>query len=257
MKKSVYTFGLLASSLVMLAVIPFLNQNNNSFLPNVKAQEYGTYDDDYDNSYSTYPTDDKKYECRTGPFEGFFVSSVEFCKHVKFDDKDRKDIRDRDNRTGTQGPPSPQGLQGPPGINGTTGATGPQGERGLTGATGATGAPGEDGIDGAQGPRGFNGTDGVNGTQGPQGIEGPAGPSEIPQSKIYTRLGLANPGTSVAACDENDPVISGGFFITNPPATLVNFAKMDFGFGVQGWFTAIRPAGETTVTTQVTCFNNP
>ena len=27
-----------------------------------------------------------KYECRTGPFEGFFVSSVEFCKHVKFDD---------------------------------------------------------------------------------------------------------------------------------------------------------------------------
>ena len=33
-----------------------------------------------------------KYECRTGPFEGFFVSSVEFCKHVKFDkDNDRKD----------------------------------------------------------------------------------------------------------------------------------------------------------------------
>ena len=27
--------------------------------------------------YSQYPTDDKKYECQTGPFEGFFVSSVE------------------------------------------------------------------------------------------------------------------------------------------------------------------------------------
>ena len=27
-----------------------------------------------------------KYECRTGPFEGFFVSSVEFCK-FKFDDR--------------------------------------------------------------------------------------------------------------------------------------------------------------------------
>ena len=42
--------------------------------------------------YSHYPTNDKKYECRTGPFEGFFVSSVEFCKHVKFDDNkdDRK-----------------------------------------------------------------------------------------------------------------------------------------------------------------------
>ena len=42
----------------------------------------------YDDSYSTYPTDDKKYECRTGPIEGFFVGSVEFCdaKH-KFDDR--------------------------------------------------------------------------------------------------------------------------------------------------------------------------
>ena len=51
-----------------------------------------TYGDN--NYYSQYPTDDKKYECRTGPFEGFFVSSVEFCKHIKFDD--RKDHR-RDN----------------------------------------------------------------------------------------------------------------------------------------------------------------
>ena len=50
----------------------------------------GYYDDNYygDNSYySQYPTDDKKYECRTGPFEGFFVSSVEFCKHVKLNDR--------------------------------------------------------------------------------------------------------------------------------------------------------------------------
>ena len=46
--------------------------------------------DNYGDSYSQYPTDDKKYECRTGPFEGFFVSSVEFCKHIKFDDKDKK-----------------------------------------------------------------------------------------------------------------------------------------------------------------------
>ena len=62
------------------------------------AQEYDKYSDSY---YSTYQTDDKKYECRTGPLEGFFVSSVEFCKHIKFDkDDDRKY-----NRTGTQGPP--------------------------------------------------------------------------------------------------------------------------------------------------------
>ena len=32
-----------------------------------------------------------KYECRTGPFEGFFVSSVEFCKFNKFDN-DKDDI---------------------------------------------------------------------------------------------------------------------------------------------------------------------
>ena len=49
------------------------------------AQEYDEYGD---SSYSKYPTDDNKYQCRTGPFEGFFVSSVEFFKHVKFDVKD-------------------------------------------------------------------------------------------------------------------------------------------------------------------------
>src|SRR5215208_4589711 len=108
MRKSVFTFGLLASSLVMLSAIPLFNNNNNTV---AMAQEYDKYRDSY---YSQYPTDDKKYECRTGPFEGFFVSSVEFCKHIKFDDKDdnRKDNR-VDNRTGTQGPPGPAGPQGP------------------------------------------------------------------------------------------------------------------------------------------------
>ena len=119
MHKSALTFGLLASSLVMLAIMPFLNQNNS--FSNVMAQEYDKYGD---SSYSQYPTDDKKYECRTGPFEGFFVSSVEFCKHVKFDDKkDRKD-NSRDNQTGTQGPPGPAGPQVPPGEVGQDGEQG-------------------------------------------------------------------------------------------------------------------------------------
>jgi hypothetical protein len=92
------------------------------------------------NSYSEYKTKDKKYECRTGPFEGFFVGSVEFCdaKHDKKDkDKDRDRDRD-DNRTGTQGPAGPQGPigpagpQGPPGPNGTQGIPGPQGPPGNT-----------------------------------------------------------------------------------------------------------------------------
>jgi hypothetical protein len=126
MKKSVYTFGLLASSLVMLSVMPLLNNNNITAM----AQEYDKYRDSY---YSQYPTDDKKYECRTGPFEGFFVSSVEFCKHIKFDDKDdRKDIRD--NKTGTQGPPGPAGAQGPQGPQGPPGANGTQGPPGIVNA---------------------------------------------------------------------------------------------------------------------------
>jgi len=104
----------------MLTVMPILNQQQNNLLNPAMAQGYSDYGDSY---YSQYPTDDKKYECRTGPFEGFFVSSVEFCKHVKFDD--RKD-HSRDNRTGTQGP------QGDTGATGETGALGPQGPSGIT-----------------------------------------------------------------------------------------------------------------------------
>jgi hypothetical protein len=104
----------------MLTVMPILNQQQNNLLNPAMAQGYSDYGDSY---YSQYPTDDKKYECRTGPFEGFFVSSVEFCKHVKFDD--RKD-HSRDNRTGTQGP------QGDTGATGETGAVGPQGPSGIT-----------------------------------------------------------------------------------------------------------------------------
>jgi hypothetical protein len=115
MHKSILTFGLLASSLVMLAITLFLNQNNSLF-SNVMAQGYDNYLSD--SSYSQYPTGDKKYECRTGPFEGFFVSSVEFCKS-KFDDSKR------DVKIGPQGPQGIQGVQGPIGPNGTHGLQGP------------------------------------------------------------------------------------------------------------------------------------
>ena len=63
-----------AQSLNPYQTINNINNNNN-----------------YDNSnyvpssYSQYPTEENKYECQKGPFEGFFVSSVEFCKHVKLD----------------------------------------------------------------------------------------------------------------------------------------------------------------------------
>ena len=131
MHKSALTFGLLASSLVMLVIMPFLNQNNS--FSNVMAQEYDKYGDSF---YSQYQTDDKKYECRTGPFEGFFVSSVEFCKHVKFDDrKDKKtEIIKQEHKvhqvqqvhkvhTGATGATGPQGLPGSPGLQGPPGIT--------------------------------------------------------------------------------------------------------------------------------------
>src|SRR5687767_7585168 len=171
MKKSVFTFGLLMSSLVMLSAMPLFSNNT-------VAMGQGYNDDD--SYYSQYPTDDKKYECRTGPFEGFFVSSVEFCKFNKFDKKDdRKDSRD--NKTGTQGPP------------------GPPGPKGDTGATGATGPAGPQGIQGIQGPIGPNGT------------QGPAGPNLVPSANIYTVNGTGNtsvgtPASSIARCDPGDTV---------------------------------------------------
>src|ERR671910_609017 len=120
--------------------------DSNSY--DMASYDQQRYDNSYDKSsysdYSDYKTKDKKYECRTGPFEGFFTSSVEFCdaKHKKFDD--RKD-RDRDdNKTGPQGPPGPAGPQGP---------VGPQGPPGVNGTQGPPG------VNGTQGPPGANGTD--------------------------------------------------------------------------------------------------
>jgi hypothetical protein len=191
-----FTFRLLASSLVILAIMPLLNNNHAAM-----AQGYNG-----DNSYSNYPTDDKKYECRTGPFEGFFVSSVEFCKHIKFDDK-----RDRDVKIGPQGPQGIQGPKGDTGTTGATGATGPQGEQGIQSLPGA--ASTVPGPQGEQGLRGFNGTDGVNGTQGP--------PGQL--DSFYQQFGSLLPinqtlGESTAQCDAGDIAISG--------SGLVNLQRM-------------------------------
>jgi hypothetical protein len=137
---------------------PYANSYDQSYSYDTYGPQQPSYDQPknvYSQSsysdYSDYKTKDKKYECRTGPFEGFFVSSVEFCE-VKHDKKDDKD-RDRDNRTGTQGPPGPQGPIGPAGPQGPIGPAGPQG---LPGANGTQGPPG---ANGTQGPPGANGTD--------------------------------------------------------------------------------------------------
>jgi len=234
MYKSVFTFGLLASSLVMLTVMPLLNNNNNNNNTVAMAQEYDKY---RDSSYSQYPTDDKKYECRTGPFEGFFVSSVEFCKNVKFDkDNDRKDNR-VDNRTGTQGPPGPQG---PPGA---TGETGPQG------------------IQGIQGPIGPAST-----IPGPQG---PAGPNQLNQTLLYKELGDLDStnstdavASSLAICDTGDIAIGGLFRIDSGSNSLgdINFIQAGLSTTTfDNYETSIRVnnGGIQFVQSFVTCFDNP
>ena len=240
--RRVFTFGLLMSSLVMLAVMPLFSNNNNSF-SNTIAMAQG-YDDYYSDSYSKYPTDDKKYECQTGPFEGFFVSSVEFCK-FKFDDKDND--RDRDNQTGTQGPQGPQGPAGPPGV------PGPQGERGLTGATGATGMqgpPGEDGTDGAQGPAGITQLNDTNTYQ-------------VTSGEIVNNFTSSTNG--FASCNDGDFVINGGFTITatSPsPAAVTLFENTNKPFYtpfISGWEVFIFPttaSGKVIYLVHATCFDN-
>ena len=222
----VSTFGVLLSSLVMLAIEPFLNNN--------PAMAQGYYDD---NSYSTYPTDDKKYECRTGPFEGFFVSSVEFCKHIKFEDK--RDHKDRDNnQTGTHGPPGPQGPAGP---------AGPQGPKGDTGATGATGPQGPQGI---QGPIGPNGT---------QGLPGPTGPFYQQIGSIIT-LNQTLLGTSTAQCDPGDIAISGSQLSNLPVnATLRVLSDLRLPTSNSTWIAALSFSGNGLGVIQAIamCLDNP
>ncbi|MGI9012318.1 MAG: hypothetical protein ACR2F1_14200 [Nitrososphaeraceae archaeon] len=210
----------MASSMVMLGVTPFLN--NNSF-SNI-ALDQG-YNDNYSDSYSTYPTDDKKYECRTGPFEGFFVSSVEFCKHVKFDKDDNK----RDNRTGTQGPPGPSG---PAGAAST--------------------------VPDPQDPRGFNGTDGE---QGPPGITQLNDTNTYIREQNSTNS-PNNVSSATIECDPDDFAISGGYISSTfglsayvPYIVEINSQDSD---ELESWVITFR--GETDPVPFrgfVTCFNNP
>ena len=221
-------FGLfLIGSLVLSALTLNVNMLSNP----VMAQEYDKYGD---SSYSQYPTDDKKYECRTGPFEGFFVSSVEFCKHVKFDkDNDRKD-----NRTGTQGPPGPAG---PPGANSTV--PGPQGPQGI------------------QGPPGEQGIQGIQGQIGPNGIQGIPGITQINGTNYYSNEGNRAiilpdgiPVDSTAVCDMGDVALSGEYILFGTPI-VTTFESL--GTPPDRWITTINGVPDQEVETAVNCFDNP
>jgi hypothetical protein len=200
--------------------------------------------------YSEYKTKDKKYECRTGPFEGFFVSSVEFCDAKKFDDKKRDH---RDNRTGTQGPPGPAGPQGP---------AGPAGPQGPAGPIGPNGTQGPQGI---QGPIGPNGTQGPQGIQGIQGPAGPAGLSTINTTNIYTNFGpiTSTSGvnnafiSSVALCDGGDTALGGSFAVAGGAVI-----KFDQPIATETGWNATAQVGTGTAATgsvlaDVECFDNP
>jgi hypothetical protein len=231
-KSQLFTFGLLASSLVMLSAMPLFSNNTVAM-----AQEYDKYGD---SSYSQYPTDDKKYECRTGPFEGFFVSSVEFCKHVKFEKDDKKD---NNNHTGTQGPPGPQGPAGPPGANGTQGPQGPQGIQGPPGASGATGASGITFLNGTNLYRvvGNVTTASANDDLFIESFaECDSGDSPVDGFSLYSRGGNIRNGTISHIGTVSDPLVS-------------NLSALPTGY-----LTVIQDvAANDSVQSVVTCFDNP
>ena len=204
--------------------MPLLNQNTN-FLNTAMAQGYANYG--YNSYYSQYPTEDKKYECRTGPLEGFFVSSVEFCDAKKFDD--RKDHRD--SKVGPTGPPGPQG---PPGVNGTTGATG---------ATGATGPQGIQGIQGAPGLSQINDTSTYNVSNSSEIIAG------------------SSNGTT-ATCDLGDIALSGGHVVAGVNQVTNNFdlIRSERTFDEDGWAVSGQYSGapgRVLLFAEVNCVDNP
>ena len=207
----------------MLSVVPILN--NNSI-----ALAQGYYDD---SSYSTYPTDDKKYECRTGPFEGFFVSSVEFCKNVKLDDR-------KDHRDSKVGPPGPAGPQGPQGIQGPAGPIGPNG---------------------TQGPQGLQG---IQGPIGPNGTQGPPGLSTINSTNLYLVEGnVATAGASGgivesnATCDIGDVVFNGLNHIAGGQTSIIRAMSEDISTSNPGTYVLIVFGNNLLIQADAQCLDNP
>ena len=178
----------------------------------------------------------------------FFLSSVEFCKHVKFDDKDR----DRDNnQTGTQGPPGPTGATGPPGP------AGPQGP------------PGANGTQGIQGPAG------PQGIQGPPGVTGATGITFLNGTNLYRVVGNLTVAdeddlfiTSFVECDSGDFPVNGlshHFSSSSTNGTLAltgtvsnDTVPLDFSVLPTGYITAALDVSDNEeVRSTVTCFDNP
>ena len=67
-----------------------ITQQQYSPNDSIDYNDYVDYNSDpnynSDETYSGYPDEENKYECQIGPFEGFFVNSVEFCKGARIID---------------------------------------------------------------------------------------------------------------------------------------------------------------------------
>ncbi len=80
-------------------ILPFTNMkifSNTALAQKNGYDDYVKYNSDLndntDKVYSDYPDEENKYECQKGPLEGFFVSSVEFCKTGPTDSADSTEI---------------------------------------------------------------------------------------------------------------------------------------------------------------------
>ena len=257
MHKSVITLSLfLMATLIML--VPFTSIN----FSNVIAQEYD-YDNNYNNynnyqdndMYSKYPTENNKYECQKGPFEGFFVSSVEFCKKIPVvDNRGGNNGNGNGNATvGPQGEPGPAGAQGEPGPAGQAGQQGIPGVSGPPGPIGLSGPAGPQGIQGPIGLTGLTGADStVPGPAGPAGQQGPAGPNRINATLLYNVDGT--PGaTSTATCDLGDFATGGGYEFVSGSSSLVIISKPLAT--ENGWIATANGVNPVVIAT-ATCFDN-
>jgi hypothetical protein len=56
------------------------NYNEDAYNEYRKVSDNNNGYDNDDNKYSNYPIKEMKYECQAGQFEGFFVSSPEYCE---------------------------------------------------------------------------------------------------------------------------------------------------------------------------------
>ena len=100
----IQTLFLVGTLLFTSTIFSSFNTSSQVFAQPMPPYEINNSYDDNNNyvpsSYSEYPTKENKYECRTGPFEGFFVSSVEFCKRAPIIDG-QGNVMDTKDRTGT------------------------------------------------------------------------------------------------------------------------------------------------------------